>query len=1111
MTTTIHMKGPANGYLPGDEEEVAALIHEMFTSSTSQGSLDAANKLFTIIVTPPHTFRSLTRFNILPVLAAAAADKKNGTKRESAMIAYSALYSIVTPAARCTEPLLLNTIEVCLDGLADKGSVVKESAQYAVDIMFSILPIEALVSTLLPILMEYLKRPATKWQGKIGALQLVGKLAKKAVGRDEEARISSEIIGSKLEELIPVVESGMHDLKSEVSKQAIKTMQTICGLIDNDDIKKHIPLLIDNMSKPSDKLLQKAIHDLSHTTFIHPVTSPSLALVTPLLHRVLSNPTTSQEMLRQTVVIIENLTKLVHNPIEARTFLPQLLPGVQRVRDHASLPEVRGLGDSALKVVEKAMRGEGGREGFVDFRVSADQVRDIISEKVAGSWIDDTYDASFWEPNVREYVAYMVREVVNIREPRRVANLVEPYLIDLKEATQAHEIATELQDHYVKEDMKWDSRAPTPEEDANEVEVVNTPFSLAYGGMLLLSHTNLRLLKGHRYGLCGRNGAGKSTLMRSIAEGKLEGFPSKDEVRTCFVEHKLQGEEALLSIIEFIEQDPEISTEGGSEQRKKRIKDALLAVGFDEYRQAQPVGALSGGWKMKVELARAMLLKADILLLDEPTNHLDVSNVKWLMDYLKEHTEITSMIVSHDSAFLDEVCTDILHYENKKLVHYRGNLAAFVKKRPEAKSYYTLESSVIQFKFPNPGLLTGVKSMTRSIMKMSGVTYTYPGASKPSMLNVSVQLSLSSRVSIVGPNGAGKSTLIKLLTGELVPQSGIVSKHPNIRVAYVPQHSLEYVNMHMEKTPLDYLRWRFQNGDDRETNMKATRIVSEEERKLMDTPIDIGDGKGPKKIEKLIGRQKLKKSFMYEVKWQNMLPKHNTMITRETLIKFGFSKMVQEFDDKESAREGLGFRELNLASLKQHFEDVALPEEIAAHNEIAGLSGGQRVKVVLAAAMWNNPHIVVLDEPTNYLDRESMGALSHAIKDFKGGVVIISHNAEFLKGLLNEEWVVDAGHVTTKGGTYDNELELPGGSRPGSGPVSRAASRAASAVNSAANSGVEDNAESASMGFKAKKPKKKKLTRNEMKEREARRRLRQLEWLSSPKGTPKPVDTDDEA
>ena len=132
-----------------------------------------------------------------------------------------------------------------------------------------------------------------------------------------------------------------------------------------------------------------------------------------------------------------------------------------------------------------------------------------------------------------------------------------------------------------------------------------------------------------------------------------------------------------------------------------------------------------------------------------------------------------------------------------------------------------------------------------------------------------------------------------------------------------------------------------------------------------------------------------------------------------------------------------------------------------------------------------------------------MGGLVHAIKEFRGGIVIISHNAEFMKNLLNEEWVIENGKVTTKGGNYDM-LD----SRPGSS----AASRANSAPSSAAASGVEDNADSdANLGFKAKKPKKKKLTRNEVKEREARRRLRHLEWLNSPKGTPHPPDTDDEA
>ncbi len=187
---------------------------------------------------------------------------------------------------------------------------------------------------------------------------------------------------------------------------------------------------------------------------------------------------------------------------------------------------------------------------------------------------------------------------------------------------------------------------------------------------MLLNNTRLRLRRGQRYGLCGRNGAGKSTLMRAISLGKVDGFPTADELKCVFVEHKLQGTDAGLSVLEFLASD-----DGLQHLDRTAISATLEAVGFDTERQVQPVGALSGGWKMKLELARAMLLKADILLLDEPTNHLDVGNIAWLENYLITHTNITSLIVSHDSGFLDNVCTYIAHYENKKLVYYKGNLA----------------------------------------------------------------------------------------------------------------------------------------------------------------------------------------------------------------------------------------------------------------------------------------------------------------------------------------------------------------------------------------------------------------------------------------------------
>jgi elongation factor 3 len=506
---------------------------------------------------------------------------------------------------------------------------------------------------------------------------------------------------------------------------------------------------------------------------------------------------------------------------------------------------------------------------------------------------------------------------------------------------------------------------------------------------------------------------------------------------------------------------------------------------------------------MKLALARAMLMKADVLLLDEPTNHLDVANVKWLQEYLKSHTEITSLIVSHDSGFLDEVCTDIYHYEpGKKLKCYKGNLAAFVKQKPEAKSYYTLSASNAQFKFPPPGILTGVKSNTRSILRMTNCSYTYPGASKPSLFDVSCQLSLSSRTAIIGGNGAGKSTLIKLLTGETIPTSGRVEKHPNLRIGYIKQHALEHVEMHLEKTPNQYLQWRYANGDDREVHMKQTRILSDEDKAQMEKLVDLGDGKGGKRIEAIMGRQKWKKTFQYEIKWVGLLPKYNTQISRETLIELGFNKLVQEFDDHEASREGLGFRELSPKVISKHFEDLGLDPEIANHNEISGLSGGQKVKVVLAGAMWNNPHLLVLDEPTNFLDRDSLGGLAVAIRDYKGGVVMISHNEEFVGALCPEQWYVAEGRVTHKGHLAVAADRFEDSSRPGSGFNSSVASSVVSSANvstnvsanaSAANSGAEDTGD---MAFRSKK--KKKMTKKEKKDQEARRRLRHIEWFASP-------------
>lgn len=1096
---------------PPSQETITDLLNTIFSAKTSAASIDACYGLCEILLTTVGVV-GLNQFGILAEVKKAAADKKSGLRRESSQNLLGAIFERFLPRQAVSEVVLLlqdgGMVACALDALADKGSVVREAAQYGLDAILVNLKPEALVAGLLPALVDYLSRKTGKWQGTVGAFKLLQKMADKAQislgGTKEEALdkdVLREALGAKLAGLIPIVEGGMHDLKSEVEKQAVQTMNSLTTLLSNDDVAPRIPLLVDTMQHPSTQTLQKAIHALSQTTFVAIVTSPVLGLLTPFLERSLNTPTTAQEVLRQTVVIVENLTKLVHDPIEARTFLPKLIPGVKGVCERASLPEVREIADRALATMEKAM----GDDQDIIARTSGEDVEKILDEQVKkqgglGGQADLYKQA-------RPYIGEMVAIDVNYRFVDRIADRIAPYLKGFMQDPEAHQkIADAIQQFYVDEDHR---RYGVPEkEDDGEIEIVNADFSLAYGGMLLLSHTNLRLLKGHRYGLCGRNGAGKSTLMRSIANGKLEGFPSQDVLRTCYVEHN-QGEDADISILEFVAKDPEIASQG-----IERISEVLVEFGFTagpEGRQSERVGSLSGGWKMKLALARAMLQRADVLLLDEPTNHLDVTNIAWLENYLKTHPDITSLIVSHDSGFLDNVTTDIYHYEpNKKLACYKGNLARFVELRPEAKSYYTLSASTVQFKFPPPGILTGVKSMTRAIIRMTNASYTYPTANKPSISDVSCQLTLSSRVAIIGPNGAGKSTLIKMLTGETIPTEGKVEKHPNLRIGYIKQHALEHVEMHLEKTPNQYLQWRYQHGDDREVHMKQTRALSELDRAQMDKWVDLKDGNSGRQIEALVGRQKYKKTFQYEVKWRNLLPKHNTQISRETLLDLGFDKLIQEFDDHEASREGLGYRELQPKIISKHFDDLGLDPEIANHNEIGSLSGGQKVKVVIAGAMWNNPHLLVLDEPTNFLDRDSLGGLAVAIRDFKGGVILISHNEEFVGALCSEQWHVNDGRVAQRG-TAAISLDRFEDSQPASGVTSTVASTAvssavASAAASAVNSGAEDNSD---MKFKAKK--KRKMTKKELKEREVRRRLRHIEWLNSPKGTPHPADTDDEA
>jgi elongation factor 3 len=200
-------------------------------------------------------------------------------------------------------------------------------------------------------------------------------------------------------------------------------------------------------------------------------------------------------------------------------------------------------------------------------------------------------------------------------------------------------------------------------------------------------------------------------------------------------------------------------------------------------------------------------------------------------------------------------------------------------------------------------------------------------------------------------------------------------------------------------------------------------VITEEEEAKLKTPVvvetmdDAGNVKKDKRvIDMLTGVRRMAKSgHEYEVSFVGMPVDKNVFMTGEKLETLGFTKHIKIVDAKVEAREGMYARPLTQDQVEQHLEDVGLDREFGTHNRMSALSGGQKVKVVLAAAMWNQPHIVILDEPTNYLDRESLGALAGAIQEYEGGVVMITHNNEFCSALCPETWVVEHGRLDCRG------------------------------------------------------------------------------------------------
>merc|ERR1719183_2515554 len=476
------------------------------------------------------------------------------------------------------------------------------------------------------------------------------------------------------------------------------------------------------------------------------------------------------------------------------------------------------------------------------------EVEAVLSEILTGN--------AYKSDDVSSWISQVTAPLFATSRPRTM-EMVTPYLMAIVSEAEAIINA----ERFLKEGSEkfGAGEEEVVEEDHDDLAVLcDCEFSLAYGNRVLLHNTRLKLKRGKCYGLIGPNGAGKSTLMRSIAAELVEGFPK--EIRSVYVECDVSATDADKVCWEFIHADPMIQS---MKKSKEEVIEMMRSCTFTDTLIFGPVGSLSGGWPMRLALSRAMLKEPELLLLDEPTNHVDVHGVTWLTKYVQELSgkEISSMIVSHDSVFLDNVAQDMVHYEkNRKLKVYKGNLSEFVKLVPEAAAYYKLESDNIAFSFPEPGMLEGVTSRTKALIKMSDVSFKYPSREENTLNNISVQVSMASRVAVIGVNGAGKSTMIKLMVGEIEPNeegAAKVVKHPNMRLAYVAQHAFHHIENHLELTPTQYIEWRFQGGMDREGAAKNYLELTEEEQLLID--------KKTGQVQTLRGRRKGKKGNEYEV------------------------------------------------------------------------------------------------------------------------------------------------------------------------------------------------------------------------------------------------------
>uniref|UniRef100_A0A7S4NNI9 ABC transporter domain-containing protein n=1 Tax=Prymnesium polylepis TaxID=72548 RepID=A0A7S4NNI9_9EUKA len=865
------------------------------------------------------------------------------------------------------------------------------------------------VDAMLPLLFKEFDEH--RWQTKLAAVKMFAALA----------RTSAKAVSLSLPKIVTKLMEVSQDPKPAIKEEATKALRECCRVIDNADVAPLIDTVISANMNP-DTEGESCLDKLVATTYVAAVDEPTLSIIMPVLLRGL-RVKGNVNMVRKAAVVCDTMFKLVNNPADIACFAPDLLPDLKKNAEEIAIPEVREKNSEALNTVKVTL----GEYAAVAVACSPVEVESIVSNILTGN--------AYHSDEVTQWVAQVLAPYFATTRPRTM-DMVVPYLKGMVSEAEAIINAERILEEGG--NTFGAGVEEVEQEDHDDLAVLcDCAFSLAYGNRVLLHNTRLKVKRGKCYGLIGPNGAGKSTLMRSIAADLVEGFPK--EIRSVYVECDVSAADADYICWEFIHQDPLIQQMG---KTKDEVVEMMRSCTFSDTLIFGPVGSLSGGWRMRLALSRAMLKEPELLLLDEPTNHVDVHGVAWLTKYVQDLSgkQISSFIVSHDSVFLDNVAQDMVHYEkNRKLKVYPGNLSEFVKLVPEAASYYKLESENVSFSFPDPGMLEGVTSKTKALIKMSDVSFKYPTREENTLWNISVQVSMASRVAVIGVNGAGKSTMIKLLIGELEPNENEgepkVVRHPNMRLAYVAQHAFHHIENHVDKTPVNYLEWRFSGGMDREGQAKNFLELTEDEEKL------IGQKQG--QVEKLMGRRKGKKGNEYEVQYvgcQNPI-EDNSWVLKDVLLRMKWTdssdkkrpeyecgpallKLMMQVDERIAFEaSGIATKKLTALNIQKHLDNFNLESQFGTYSKISALSGGQKVKVVLGSAMWMEPHVLILDEPTNFLDRDSLGALATAIKNYAGGCIIISHQREFYSALCPEVWSVVDGKCAVSGSEWMDAAE----------------------------------------------------------------------------------------